>query len=133
MINRYELIKKLDFRPEGQKGWFFYEWDYEADLTIDLSLSFYHKINITGNINIDFKNAKEGYLYILLLQVSAGKTITWKNGNNIYLRFASGTKYEENSGTGIDYIYLGVVATYKDDDNLYLDFIAIANEFEEIE
>lgn len=71
------------FNPDRQKGCNFYIWEYTPTLTIDLSVSFCHKILVPNDINIYFKNPRAGYFYIFQLEVAYLKKYNFLNSTYI--------------------------------------------------
>lgn len=102
------------------------------DPLIDFANGIRQSYFVTSDSEISFVNVTDGRLYVLKLIVSPSKKITWKNDNNIILKFASGTKYEENTSDEIDIVYLGFYAEETGTNAFTLNCIAMANEFEEI-
>lgn len=125
---------RLFYQPDFQKSWSWLNVSCENETIIDLDKGFYFYIDVDKNCTIKFKNGTLGYQYIILLKANSGKTITWKsnsasgNDKGVYIRFGKDMKFETSQSPNYEYVYLGGVLNYRDDNSFYLDIIAMTNE-----
>lgn len=81
------------FKPVNQLGWNFYEWEYNFNLTINLSLSFFHRVVALNTIHLYFEKPRIGYLYIVQVERKkiSDEPLKWAriylhNNSNIKIR-----------------------------------------------
>lgn len=85
MNNFYNFNNLISFNPDKQQGWNFYIWEYKPELTIDLSLSFYHRILVPDDIHIYYKNPRIGFFYVMQFEIHYLKQVNFHDTNNIHI------------------------------------------------